>query len=127
MPKVIPLGVSYSDFWSLNPHRVEILVLAYNETKKNELRTQNMLFHLQGHYFAEALLSTVGNMFRGKGQQPFKYPDKPYDLNLDDTTVAIEDEAERELETKRRNFVTGLNNLFRDIDRNMQERDNGNR
>lgn len=128
MPKVIPLGVSYSDFWTLNPHRVEILVLAFNEAKKNELRTQNMLFHLQGHYFADALLATVGNMFRGKGQRAFEYPDEPYDLNFDfEDGLDMTDDAEREIALKRRNFVTNLNNMFRSIDQTLQERNDGNR
>lgn len=124
MPKVIPLGVSYDDFWVLNPHKVDILILAYNEAKKNEIRTQNMLAYLQGQYFAEALLSTVCNMFRSKGQQPYKYPSKPYELNLD---LNIDDEEEREIEIKRRDFVTNLNNMFRDIDKTLQERNDGNR
>lgn len=126
MPKVLPLGVSYNDFWALNPHKVKILVLAFNEAKKNELRTQNMLFHLQGQYFADALLATVGNMFRGKGQQPFHYPKEPYTLNLDyEKGLDMEDEEQRDIAMKRRNFVTSLNNLFRDIDRNLQERKDG--
>ena len=124
MPKVIPLGVSYDDFWALNPHKVDILILAYNEAKKNEIRTQNMLAYLQGQYFAEALLATVCNMFRSKGQQPYKYPSKPYELNLD---LNIDDEEEREIEIKRRDFVTNLNNMFRDIDKTLQERNDGNR
>lgn len=126
MPKVIPLGVSYDDFWAMNPHRIEILILAYNEAKKNEIRTQNMLFHLQGHYFADALLATVGNMFRGKGQQPFKYPSEPFELNLDGEEIDIEDKEQREIAMKRRNFVTNLNNMFRDIDKTLQERNDGN-
>ena len=122
MPKVIPLGVSYSDFWTLNPHRVEILILAYNEEKRNDLRTQNMLYHLQGRYFMDALLATVGNMFRGKGQKAFNYPKEPYDLNLD--LPKIENEEDAKLAMQRRNFVTHLNNMFRDIDKTLQERDN---
>ena len=124
MPKVIPLGVSYDDFWVLNPHKVDILILAYNEAKKNEIRTQNMMAYLQGQYFAEALRATVCNMFRNKGQQPYKYPSKPYELNLD---LNIDDEEERELVLQRRDFVTNLNNMFRDIDKTLLERNDGNR
>lgn len=128
MPKVIMLGVTYDNFWRLNPHKIEIMVLAYNEQKKQELRTQNMLFHLQGHYFADALLATVGNMFRGKGQQAFKYPREPYDLNFDyEEGLNMDDEKERDIALKRRNFVTNLNNMFRDIDKTLQERNDGNR
>ncbi len=36
--------------------------------------------HIMGMYVSESLASTVCNMFRGKGQKPHKYPEKPYDL-----------------------------------------------
>lgn len=42
--------------------------------------------YLQGRYFVDALLSTVGNMFSKKGAKPLEYPKEPYNL-----------EAEREL------------------------------
>lgn len=128
MPKAIPLGTSYDDFWRLNPRKINVMIKAYNESKKNELRQANMLLHLEGMYFADALLSTVGNMFRGKGQQAFKYPSEPYDLNLDfEKGLDISDETERDIAIKRRNFVTNLNNMFRNIDKTLQERNDGNR
>lgn len=117
MPKVIPLGTTYDDFWSLNPHKINVMVKAYNEAKKTEMKQNNMLFHLEGMYFAEALLSTVGNMFRGKGQKVYEYPKEPYTLDLEyEEGLDMSDDAEREIALKRRQFVTQLNNLFRDID-----------
>lgn len=128
MPKVIPLGVSYSEFWTLNPHRIEILVLAYNEAKKQELRSQNALFHLQGQYFAEALLVTVGNMFRGKGKKPYEYPDKPFDLNFEfEKGLNMKNDEDREIAKKRREFVLNLKKTFAKLDTAIQERENGNR
>ena len=125
MPKVIPLGTSYEDFWALNPRKINIMVKAYNEAKKNEIRQSNMLFHLEGMYFADALCATVGNMFRGKGQKPFEYPKEPYTLDLEyEEGLDITDDKEREIALKRRQFVTQLNNLFRDIDSAIEERDN---
>lgn len=86
-----------------------------------------MLAHLQGYYIVDALLATVGNMFRGKGQKSFKYPSEPYDLNLDfEKGLDMEDEQQREIAIKRRDFVTNLNNMFRDLDRTLQEREDGN-
>ena len=126
MPKVIPIGTTYDDFWHLNPHKINIMVKAYNEAKKTEMKQHNILFHLEGMYFAEALLSTVGNMFRGKGQKLYEYPKEPYTLDLEyEEGLDMSDDAEREIALKRRQFVTQLNNLFRDIDTAIGDK-NGN-
>ena len=83
-----------------------------------------MLYHLEGMYFADALCVTVGNMFRGRGQKAFEYPKEPYTLDLEyEEGLDISDEKEREIALKRRQFVTQLNNLFRDIDTAIEERD----
>ena len=120
------MGVSFDDFWKMNPHKINILVMAFNEKTKNELRQQNALMHLQGMYFVDALLATVGNMFRGRGQKAFQYPKEPYSFDFDfEKGLDMENEQEREIAIKRRDFVTQLNNLFRDIDHNLQEKDDG--
>ena len=64
MVKTIPLGTTYDDFWRLNPRKVLIMVDAYNESQKNKIRQTNMLYHLEGKYFMDALVAVVGNMFR---------------------------------------------------------------
>ena len=124
MPKVIPIGTTYDDFWRLNPHKINIMIKAHNEAKKTELRQANMLYHLEGMYFADALLATVGNMFRSKGQKAFEYPKEPYTLDLEyEEGLDITDDKEREIALKRRQFVTQLNNLFRDIDTAIGDKD----
>ena len=113
----MPLGVSYDEFWTLNPRKVNVMVDAYNEAKKSEIRTQNMLFHLEGMYFADALCATVGNMFRGRGQKAFEYPKTPYTLDLEyEDGLDMSDDAERDIAKQRRDFVTQLNNMFRDLE-----------
>lgn len=100
------------------------MIKAHNEAKKTELRQANMLYHLEGMYFADALLATVGNMFRGKGQKAFEYPKEPYTLDLEyEEGLDITDDKEREIALKRRQFVTQLNNLFRDIDTAIGDKD----
>lgn len=117
MPKVLPLGTTYDDFWSLNPRKVNVMVDAYNEAKKAEIRTANMLYHLEGMYFADALCATVGNMFRGRGQRAFEYPKEPYTLDLEyEEGLDMDDEENVKIARQRRNFVTQLNNLFRDLE-----------
>lgn len=100
--------------------------MAYNEKTKLELKQKNMLMHVQGMYFTDALLVTVGNMFRGKGQRAFTYPKEPYPFDFDfEKGLDMESEEQKEIAIKRRDFVTQLNNLFRDIDNTLQERDDG--
>ena len=117
MAKVIPLGTTYNDFWQLNPRIINVMVEAYNESKKNEIRQANMLYHLEGMYFMDALLATVGNMFRGRGQKAFEYPEEPITLDLEyEKGLDMSDDADRDIALQRRNFVTQLNNMFRDLE-----------
>lgn len=118
MPKIIPLGTSYDNFWKLNPRKINVMVEAYNNAKKNEIRTANMLYHLEGMYFMDALCCTVGNMFRGRGQKAFEYPKEPYTLDLEyEDGLDISDDAERDIAKQRRNFVNNLNALFGNLER----------
>ena len=124
MPKVIPLGTTYDDFWRLNPRKINVMVAAYNEAKKNEIRTQNMLFHLEGMYFADAICCTIGNMFRNRGQKPYEYPQEPYTLDLEyEEGLDMADEEERKIARKRKNFVTQLNTMFSNIDKALKEKE----
>lgn len=117
MPKVIPLGTTYNEFWTLNPRIINVMVDAYNERKKSEIRTANMLYHLEGMYFADALLATVGNMFNGRGHKPFEYPKSPYTLDLEyEEGLDMSDEDNVKIARARKNFVTQLNNMFRDLE-----------
>lgn len=117
MVKTIPLGTTYDDFWRLNPRKILVMVDAYNESQKNKIRQTNMLYHLEGMYFMDALVAVVGNMFKGKGQRPYEYPKEPYTLDLEyEEGLDMSDDAEKDIALKRRNFVTQLNNLFRDIE-----------
>lgn len=126
MPIVIPLGTTYDDFWRLNPRKINVMIKAYNKAKKDEMRQYNMLFHLEGLYFSEALLATVGNMFRGKGQKAFEYPKEPYTLDLEyEDDLDLTEDNDREIALKRRQFVTHLNNIFRDIDKAIGEKEHG--
>lgn len=122
MPFVLPLGVSYHEFWELNPRIINVLIKAQNESLKNDLRRQNMLFHLQGHYFADAILATVGNMLRSKGKA-HSYPKEPYTLNLEyEEDLDMGNIEDRQIAAKRVNFVSQLNNLFGDIEKVLEQK-----
>jgi hypothetical protein len=102
-PKANAIGISWNDFWSMNPHIINLLIKGYKEKEKSELDKKNALYHLLGLYFCESLASTVGNMFKKKGQKPHEYPKKPFDLSK-----SKEDFTEEELQKQRELFVAKL-------------------
>lgn len=65
--------------------------------------------HLQGAYFTEALMATVGNMLSSKTAKRHDYPDKPYDLNLDGDRE--EKEREMQLELFKSQLTARMNNF----------------
>ena len=70
------IGIGFDEFWHMTPHKVMLCMKAHEK----QLEEENLLAHLQGQYFVEALLATVGNMFSGKGAHKFTYPEKPHEL-----------------------------------------------
>lgn len=68
----------------------------YKERKQTELDEKNYLAYIQGCYFADAIMATIGNAF-AKGQK-HKYPEKPYALRSNAEIVSQDDvEKQREL------------------------------
>lgn len=98
------MGISWSEFWTLNPHILNLKLENYIEKQERELQKQNSLFHLQGMYMADAIMCTVGNALSGKSGKKYKYPDKPYPLN----TKQKEQMNEEEMQKQRELFVAKL-------------------
>lgn len=73
----------------------------YRERIRIEMDQQNILAHIQGAYFADAIMATIGNAF-AKGKK-HKYPDKPYEFA--DKNKAI---SEDEIQSQRDLFVAKL-------------------
>lgn len=103
------LGVSEVDFWHLTPHKVYLIAESYNIALKRKMEYDNGIAYLQGCYFTEALMATVGNMFSGKTSKKHEYPDKPYKLDLDNENKESEQERQlallkAQLDARMRNF-----------------------
>lgn len=98
----------------MTPHDVMLCLEGYKEQQSREMDTQNTLMYIQGRYFVDALLSTVGNMFSKKGAKPFEYPKEPYDLHPDRELTEYEKRKEVEklftnLEIMKSNFENAHN------------------
>jgi hypothetical protein len=82
------IGMTYDEFWNQDV----TMVRAFRKADELKRRRQNEILWMQGAYFRDALLSTVGNMFSGKGSTPIEYPKEPYPITEDQ----IEEKKERE-------------------------------
>ena len=94
----------------MNPHKIDIYVQGVNQKAKREFEMSNVIAHIQGMYFVDALLCTVGNMFKDKHSETFEYPKKPYDFNGDSSELT-EDEIEVQRELFVARYMTMMNNF----------------
>ena len=92
LPQALAIGISYEDFWNMNPRIINIHIEGYKKKQEKQLEYDNYIAYLGGIYVRDALASTVGNMFSKKGHQPIEYPKEPYPV----TQEQIEDKQERE-------------------------------
>lgn len=88
-PYYLAIGMSYEQFWCSDP----ALVIAYRRADEIRKRRMNEELWLAGIYTAEALASTVGNMF---SKTKYYYPDEPKPI----TMAEVEAKREREQRAK---------------------------
>ena len=75
------------------------------------MEIDNTIAYLQGAYFTEALLATVGNMFSGKTSKRHEYPANPYKLDLETNEKKTESEQERQLALLKAQLNTAMSNF----------------
>lgn len=56
----------------------------------------NFVAYIQGVYVREALMATVGNMFKKKSAKPYEYPEKPFDLGEQRELTEADKEMQRQ-------------------------------
>ena len=87
------MGIKDLDyFYTLNPHKLKVIEKCYMQEKKKESIMINSSAYTYGIYVMDALKATVLNMFMKKGSTPYKYPEKPYELDFRTEQEKIEDE-----------------------------------
>lgn len=89
--------MTYDQFWLEDP----ALCKAYRRADEIRKRRMNEELWLNGIYMAEALASTVGNMF---SKQKYKYPAEPKPITMDE----IEERKERERIAKMEKIKTAF-------------------
>lgn len=93
----LSLGVDLGSFWALTPHTLGLIAKGYEIAAKRQIARDNVMAHLQGLYFCEALYATVGNMLSSKNSRKYDYPEKPYELDLDEEQKQSKEERQIEL------------------------------
>lgn len=78
---------------------------------KRQMEYDNTIAYLQGSYFVEALLATVGNMLSSKSSKRHDYPNQPYKLDLDTDKQKKESEQERQLLLFKAQLNTAMSNF----------------
>lgn len=73
------IGMTYDEFWNQDV----ALVGVYRKADELRRQRQNEMLWMQGVYFRDALLATVGNMFSGKRAKKHDYPKEPYPITAE--------------------------------------------
>lgn len=71
LPAALRIGISYNDFWPMNPKILNILIDAYRSRKEDENKIMDLQAWLTGVYVREAVASALAG-------RKHKYPEKPY-------------------------------------------------
>ena len=99
-PAYLAMGMTYELFWEGEPS----LVKAYREADEIMRKRQNQMLWLEGIYMAEALSSTVGNMF-SKGNK-HKYPEEPLPITEAEQAERREREQKARMEKIKAAFMS---------------------
>ena len=80
-PIALKMGLTYNQFWHEEAEIFQRTLAAYRinleETREIERQTLDLTCWLTGYYVREAIVSTVGNMFK-KGGKGHDYPSQPH-------------------------------------------------
>lgn len=98
-PYYLAIGMSYEQFWIYPPE----LAKAYRKADELKKHRANEELWLAGIYTAEALSSTVGNMF-SKGSK-YQYPSEPKPITISEAKARREREQKVKMEQIKARFT----------------------
>lgn len=84
VPQIMAMGVSYDEFWTLNPRKINVIVEGH-KLKRQVIDEQQWML---GDYVFGAVSIALGNAFRKKGTKPkeyFKEIPQPISRRVEDT------------------------------------------
>lgn len=98
-PYYLAVGMTYEQFW----HDLPELAAAFRKADEIKKRRVNEELWLAGIYTAEALASTVGNMF-SKGSK-YQYPSEPKPITVSEAQERQEREQRARMEQIKARFT----------------------
>lgn len=99
-PKANAMGVSWSDFWSMNPHIIKLLIKGHEE----KIKEQDYLAWIFNQYTLSAVSVAVEHCLAGRKAKS-KYIDKPIMQQIEEKNKPL---SEDELQRQRELFVAKL-------------------
>lgn len=69
IPHAIAMGISYEEFWRLNPRSFTVIANGYKLKRKEE----DTMMWLQGGYIFDGVSLALANAFKKKGQKAKEY------------------------------------------------------
>lgn len=110
------MGISWQDFWGMNPHIIKLLQKGHEE----KIKIEDEKMWIMGMYVASALDSTVCNAFlwRREGEKGHGYENQPL------LQKQGKESAEEELQRQRELFVAKLEVMKANFELNKEGDDN---
>lgn len=96
MPQVMAMGISYDEFWTLNPRKLKIIAKSY--TLKRQIEDEKAW--LLGGYVFQAVSVAMGNAFRkknAKAKDYFEIVEKPFLKHVEKQELS-EDEKQKRID-----------------------------
>ena len=96
IPNCLAMGISYDEFWTLNPRKLNVLTEGYKLRRKIEDEKSWLL----GGYVFQAVSLSIGNALRKKNQKAkdyFEIVEKPF-LDAIDKKEPTEEDKQRYLD-----------------------------
>lgn len=88
LPQCITMGITPEQFWKMNPRMLEPY---YEAERIKEERLDHQMW-MMGAYVFEAVQTSIGNAFRGKGKKAQPYRDRPFSQDIKEERGEISEE-----------------------------------
>lgn len=104
IPHAIAMGISYEEFWRLNPRSFTVIANGYKLKRKEE----DTMMWLQGGYIFDGVSLALGNAFKKKGQKAKEYFKELKEPYLSREITAGSEMTEKEKKTMTEQLFTNL-------------------
>lgn len=96
-PKANAIGISWREFWSMNPHIIKCLYKGHQEKLREQLMIQDRMAHAAGQYTLSAVMVAIDHAMNGKKAKS-KYIENPVLAQaIEDSMLTQEEIDEREM------------------------------